>query len=308
MGATEGCSLLTIFGYDDDDNDRIRCSTEVLNFPIDPAKHIESLCYCDGIIFIGLSASNLTVEGVLFNPAIKESRVLPKPCFAGSFMEMGKGFGYDHRTNDYKVVTFGFVRHGHERRAEVYGMATDSWREIEMQIQTNGAFSGAEVYCEGVFYWRMADYNHMILSFDMSDEVFRRIPLPNNLQELAIDLDIELAVWNGSVAFFYFPGETEDPTLFVMNDRVDDARGSCYWVKHLTIGPFEGIARPWIFWKNDELLMVRKGTEGWLVSYNVRSKKIRGLPIQGERGRYFRFLYVGSLVSVQRRGQAQLQI
>lgn len=145
----------------------------------------------------------------------------------------------------------------------------------------------------------------MILSFDMSDEVFRRIPLPANLQDLSLDHNIRLAVWNESVAFFYLPYEWEDPRVievFGMDDRVGGrARGSCNWIKHLRIRPIEGIISPWTFWKNNEHLMVGGiSSNEVLVSYNLRSKKIRMLQICVELRSYFGFLLVGSLVSVRR--------
>ncbi|EXC30152.1 F-box/kelch-repeat protein [Morus notabilis] len=46
----------------------------------------------------------------LFNPAIKESKRLPKSNFAGALgmSSLAVGFGYDSRANDYKFVKFGF--------------------------------------------------------------------------------------------------------------------------------------------------------------------------------------------------------
>ncbi|EXC20617.1 Putative F-box protein [Morus notabilis] len=302
-------SLLTSFGYGDyDENDRIRCVTKALNFPFG-ADDVDSLCHCDGIFCIIYSGEN----AVLFNPAIKESRVLPTPCF-NIICLLETGFGYDPRANDYKVVRFGasWVEGCFKIKnvAEVYSMTTDCWKEIEMQIELRGTYSDKKVFCKGVFYWLVCDIDYFdaVLSFNMSDEVFGVIPLPNDLGDLQTLGNIELAVWSEVVALCFISEESEDPILYLevrmMNDCSSGAKGSCCWVKHLRIQLFEGRFYPRIFWKNDELLMVGQNTDEWLVSYNLCSKKIRNVMVHGAVPSWLGILYAGSLVSVRRREQA----
>lgn len=50
------------------------------------------------------------------------------------------GFGYDSRANEYKVVKSGFDR-SKNLRAEVYHLSTDSWRELNFDIEVGDFFS-----------------------------------------------------------------------------------------------------------------------------------------------------------------------
>ena len=58
--------------------------------------------HCDGIICL------VCVDGtMLWNPALRESKLLPKSSFDhDGYMDIGKaGFGYDSLVNDYKVLS-----------------------------------------------------------------------------------------------------------------------------------------------------------------------------------------------------------
>ncbi|GMN32997.1 hypothetical protein TIFTF001_003912 [Ficus carica] len=58
-------------------------------------------------------------------------------------------------------------------------------------------------------------------------------------------------------------------------------RGAC-WIKKLTVGLLIGIGKPSTFWKSDELLMQGNGVG--LISYNLRTGKLRDLAINGMAG------------------------
>ncbi|GMI67541.1 CONSTITUTIVE EXPRESSER OF PR GENES 1, CONSTITUTIVE EXPRESSER OF PR GENES 30 [Hibiscus trionum] len=51
------------------------------------------------------------------------------------------------------------------------------------------------------------------------------------------------------------------------------------WTKMLTIGPLTKVEMPLAFWKNDEILM--EGSDGLVVSYNLKTQELKGLPIYG---------------------------
>ncbi|PON47172.1 F-box associated domain [Trema orientale] len=218
-------------------------------------------CHCNGIVCLADYGKTL----VLCNPAIMEYKALPEPCHSEyDFVTLGVGLGYDSRANDYKVVKFG------GRKFQ------PGWSEH-----------------------LKAEY--VIISFDMFDEVFRRISLPDNLQTQQC---IKLAVWNESLALFLYPGERGAPIsieVWVMDDCFGGVKGSCSWTKKLTIGPLDGIATPWTFWKNDELLI--EAIDGGLLSYNLCSHMLRTLG-GVESIRRWDFSYVRSLVSVHGGNQA----
>ncbi|PON47170.1 F-box associated domain, type, partial [Trema orientale] len=196
--------------------------------------------------------------------------------------------------------------------AEVYSLKGDSWRDIGIHMQFDGLPFADAVFCQGVLYWCIWDpQKYMIFSFDMYDEVFHRIACPDTYDEVRMPFpdnlivtpgkENRLVVWNDSVALLYYPYLRGAPFLlevWVLNDCFGGVKGSCSWIKNLTIGPLDGIVTAWTFWKNDELLLGATG--GRLVSYNLRSQMLRNHTIQGARiPRRWEFSCVKSLVSVQ---------
>ena len=250
--------------------------------------------HCNGVVCI----ADYYHDIILTNPAIKSSRILPKPNLVDRFVLQGVGFGYDSISKDYKVVRFG----RHESvypTAEVYSLESDSWKEIGIDSGVEYFPSpNIEVYFNGAFYWLMSGPMFMIMSFDMSGEVFSSIPLPDCLQTMKSQW-MTLGVWNDSVALFFCPGEKGIPVtidVWVMKECV---KGSYSWKKELSMGPFTGIDYPLGFWNRDEFLM-RASNFKDIVSYNVRTQKRRTFKAEALGGIGCRaFSYVKSLVSVQ---------
>ncbi|KAL5565988.1 hypothetical protein UlMin_029152 [Ulmus minor] len=294
-------SVLTLPNPDCFEEDHIVSTNQDLNLPAIPDEkdlRCVTVSECNGIVCLADYYDHI----VLSNPAINQIKFLPKSCLGDRFVLQGVGFGYDSRADDYKVVRFGRDMTVYPR-AELYSLNSDSWKEIDMDIDRDYFPSlNLQVYNNGVFYWYMSGPRNMICAFDMSDEAFQTIPLPDNLQAQSSSL----GVWNDSLALFVCPGEKGASEslcidIWLMND-------CCSWSKKLTIGPLVGVDCPLGFWKNDELLM-RATNVKQLVSYNVGTQKLRNLTIDGLDGIGCRaFSYVKSLVSLQGKGQAQLAI
>ncbi|XP_062005562.1 putative F-box protein At3g16210 [Rosa rugosa] len=121
--------------------------------------------HCDGIICLNLYTGNL----VLYNPANKELKILPKPCLPvedkDTFITV-LGFGYDSKSNDYilvNIAVYGEELLGdyentilHIPKAEMYTLGTDSWKEIQTDyLETGSAIfwpTDFEMYFRGNFY------------------------------------------------------------------------------------------------------------------------------------------------------------
>ncbi|XP_030948437.1 F-box/kelch-repeat protein At3g23880-like [Quercus lobata] len=119
----------------------------------------------------------------LWNPEIREFKVLPTrhvhcPSHVDHTYE-GFGFGYDHKSNDYKVVRIvsfwddSIVGPDRSPLVEVYTLSTDSWRQIDTvldasilsdpcksEIYLNGAYHCAEetVTAKNFDIWMMYEY------------------------------------------------------------------------------------------------------------------------------------------------------
>ncbi|PON36096.1 F-box domain containing protein [Parasponia andersonii] len=283
--------------------------------------------HCNGVIVLTRYESESCRDFILYNPAVTEFRILPQSMLLDSICIKGGGLGFDSRANDYKLVKFGHDWRSHKSKAVVYRLSTGSWVEIKFDWNElkfdldidDIVINSTGVFCKGVIYWHVCIHKVVsvdelqsfdeilrdkLLSFNVSDEIFRGLPLPDNLKSLEDPWDPKwntLAVWNESLAMFHYPKEREAAVsiqVWVMDESSES------WIKQLVVGPPIGACTALTFWKTDELLM--QGEDKRLVSYNLRSRKLRNLAIVGvgKNGDAFEelaFPYVKSLVSVKER-------
>ncbi|PON47926.1 F-box domain containing protein [Parasponia andersonii] len=311
---------ITVF-YDQDErrNDRGNFVGQDLRLPRNLPSDV-SLCkalrsHCNGIICLGCDDTI-----ILCNPAIMEWRTLPKPCLVANsgFSPLRVAFGYDSRGDDYKVVRFGYTKvlGGDQKeyyniRAEVYSMRSESWREIEfgtpIQFPIVYPFIGRQVFLRGVFYW-FEWSRDILLSFNVADEVFDGMPLPNNLLAARKRHSVKLAVWNESIAFLIYKrdnGVIKAIDIWVMDDYCSDGVKCSFsnWIKKLTFTPPADVACPVAFLKNDEILM--QATRSRFVLYNIRSQVHRNLTFREMPAKLiWDFSYVRSFLSVHRGSQS----
>lgn len=262
-------------------------------------------------------------------------------------------FGYDPELKDYKVLEIGFsaaYREGenyliYPPRAVVYTRGTDSWREINtdtLETETTNLWPTTfQMYFKGTCYWlgreQLKEVNiysfmeeqyirELIISFDMSGEVFHDILLPNEL----LFPEYRITVWNESIALFCLrdSDDADSSNLLHYSDASDAAYFQSFeiwvmdgfggvegsWTKHLTVElkeppsqrilPFWLTQRTLVLW-NDELLMVSPNR--CIVCYNLSSKRFKYLPIQSGSKDYeaVAVVYQPSIVSVM--GDNELQ-
>ena len=296
-------SLFNAF-TDDGDDDRIRSLVfEDVSLPLLPDSWLVA-CHCDGIICLDRFDSRSIM---LCNPVLREFRLLPKSNFY-NWSCMGMGFGYDSRAKDYKFVRiFQWPR----VEAEVYRLATDSWKQINVLGEHNPDIEISEghdyLYWKGVCYWSMNDY-YMILCFDMSYEVFRTIPLPNDMMKWPF-----FGVWNDLFALCWCSEEGDNNSnsssieIWVLDKDFDVIKSvfgeaSWTWMKHIVVGPQVGRSLLWTFWNTDVFIMEDEEDEG-LFAYNFRTQKLGKIAVDGPICFPICF-YVKSLVSIKRVGAA----
>ncbi|XP_021807890.1 F-box/kelch-repeat protein At3g06240-like [Prunus avium] len=272
--------------------------------------------HCDGIICVQLNAA----EVLLWNPAIHEAPKLlpPEPYLdvdiGSSMRDMSRalGFGYDPKTNDYKVVDIGYP--GYETYGDggndliiytpkpvVYSLGTDTWREIatgSLETETTNLWpEDFQFYLKGMCYWvgheqsklidgwgdmLVEDIRDVIISFDMRDEVFHDILLPHvYCLSPTIFYNIRLLLWNHkSVALFGCCGwgrNDESFGIWVLHEEFGNRPNNNYynatWTKHHAFD-LTLTHKPLAFWKSDEILLASISTDRYqsLVSYNLHTK------------------------------------
>ncbi|KAF9600498.1 hypothetical protein IFM89_009947 [Coptis chinensis] len=159
---------------------------KVLDLPHHFDNALESpkiIASCNGIICL---QPDLSQNVSLWNPALREFRILPKPSVPpelvpDSGLGFYFGFGYDAKTNDYKVVKVIFLNLM-TCRVDLYSLSTDSWRPIDTVVPFPYVFSHPKAPLRnGIYCWLGEDESerHAILSFDFTTEVFKTMTVPD---------------------------------------------------------------------------------------------------------------------------------
>ncbi|XP_073026734.1 F-box only protein 8-like isoform X2 [Primulina eburnea] len=154
---------------------------------------------------------------ILWNPFIGKYKILPClqgfRCFKSSFSHMAVGFGFDHTNFDFKVVKilYGYDNNEHELRSEalVYGVKTGSWRNIGQVVpcfMPKNWCSNAFVH--GVVHWmaykrpQFDGHLNCIMGFDVVEEIFTLMELPQNLGPNCKELRLSPLVNEKSLSLF----------------------------------------------------------------------------------------------------------
>ncbi|XP_030962355.1 F-box/kelch-repeat protein At3g23880-like isoform X2 [Quercus lobata] len=226
---------------------------------------------------------------ILWNPCIRKFITLPNPSFIDLFPRY-LAVGFDLRTDDYKVARIaGNIRYEGAKPplvlVEVYSVSEGSWRV------TNGGDSyppritisnwhPQAAYLNGAVYFAANDWgdaqSSIVLSFDLGDEVFRLISLPNG--KFGLDADIGTSVFNGLLSLICYGNQhlsiVKSCSVWVMKeDGVVDS-----WTKQFTIELNMLRWKVLGFLKNDHVLVQKIKSHGSkLLSYDPESQQVKNL-------------------------------
>ncbi|XP_059439978.1 F-box/kelch-repeat protein At3g23880-like [Corylus avellana] len=262
---------------------------------------------CNGVVCLH---DNYGLKIVLWNPATRESKVVPESkllrCPAGYVVYLnGIGFGFDAKTNDYKIInlrrTMPDLTIPHSRiqcifQSEVYSLNADSWRKVDSVRCISESFRGLRTYTNGMVSWEVhcCDWDG-VLSFDMSDEVFLKTSLPD---DVTADCYKRLFVLNELIAMAVtIPDEEWSEVCFDiwLMHKVGVKES---WTKLFTVGPSTEIERPLGVWKNDTMFL--ENSEGQPVLYDPSTKEMTNLQIGHEATYTLQLVtYMETLVSVK---------
>ncbi|OMO67795.1 hypothetical protein CCACVL1_20309 [Corchorus capsularis] len=193
--------------------------------------------FCNGI-FCLRDFSRQGRDG-LWNPSTREFKLIPPSTVESHSPRVVRsnwvGFGFDSVGDDYKVLRYVTSKHPLMVQFELYSLRGDSWREVASVPRLDARsldlyhpewgrcpFSILRCWCyvNGFHYWMVESLSD-ILSFDISNEKFSRLPWPmtfgvfERLQLLDFngslgllvstfltELSFDLWVWNGSWSSF----------------------------------------------------------------------------------------------------------
>lgn len=176
----------------------------------------------------------------LVNPSTRESRRLPLLFVHNTKFR----FGYDSKTDDYKVMTISTDRESVVNVVSVYSLRTDSWKRIKESpygpsgiVRPSGIVHRSGVLVSGALHWLAeTSTGGIIMALDLEDEKFRTFPgFPYTG---FIDIELELLVLGGClcVSGRRFYGGSAD--FWVMKEYgVNDSwtkftvtNVHCYWI------------------------------------------------------------------------------
>lgn len=167
--------------------------------------------YSNGLACINSFHGN---EFIVANPWTREERMVQKHL---AYNESCWGFGYDPVTNDYKIV-FGVKEGKYRTSFQVLSLKSNVWKHIGHVNCTCFLLGELATLCNGALHWLMhreGQENSFIISFDLSKEVFKEIPQPDDAR--------------------YNPSKEDIPSMYMMVGIKDECL--CIWRNDLDDHP-----------------------------------------------------------------------
>ncbi|XP_038680683.1 F-box/kelch-repeat protein At3g23880-like [Tripterygium wilfordii] len=310
-------SVISIF---ESDCDEVLNFTETIRIPFNEVFLNDPFIigFCNGIVCVSDDVKNIG----FWNPATREYKPLPplipsiEPPDDVDWNMHSKwklGFGFDQRTNDYKVLSFVLtyfeVYAVSVDEAQLYSLKSNSWREIPSFPVFAGDFERGSVCFKGNCHWLgyrdgpgyVFEENPYILSFNMADEKFEEFELPvfGPLNYYIV----KLVMVSGSLGVILYtldpPGRLFD--IWVMGEYgVTES-----WVKKwsieaiLGLATISGLAWPLGFLRNYGVFYEDDGGE--LVLYNKNTHVFKNLGLCGAKKELQIVKYVESLMRIDGR-------
>ncbi|KAI8557002.1 hypothetical protein RHMOL_Rhmol05G0299900 [Rhododendron molle] len=287
---------------------------------------------CNGLVCVGISCFGYHL--FLCNPSTRQFREILNPEWNNENLYGGQvsfGFGFHPSANDYKLIRIVlYFTHGYSIQADLYVMSTDTWTEINVNklslflgemneggeydsiVQIGGSSATA---LNGVFYWPalvVPTDQVLVMSFDMGNEVFRRIRTPECLDK------------TGNLYNWQFT-ELDDKIALVISDYergfdvwLLNENESC-WTNQIKVGPFPSIARDMGYGVDGDITMVGGGKNGELLvwehkysgelkffSYDIKTRETMDLYCGLVPYTSSVYLYAGTLLPVMQANEIAL--
>ncbi|XP_075637755.1 F-box protein CPR1-like [Castanea sativa] len=273
---------------------------------------------CNGLLCLSNGLLYFASELLLWNPCVRKLLQFPIPraTFDSRDLSFASfGFGFDPKSNDYKVVRILSLLRcpselGKFRPAvDVYSLSTGEWRMLSASASlppTCGIrLRETPAFANGALHWIAfrKDYNEFVLVFDLGDEVFRQILLPELPGTM---MWTRVSVYGNSIAGFQRGSWSGPINIWVMKEYGVASSWTKFSYQCPSLGPLR--PHPVGFRRNGEVVLEDvseyniidgvvvlsdKDRRG-LISWNPDSLNVKNLEIDGSH-KTFLGSYVESL-------------
>ncbi|KAJ7965394.1 putative F-box family protein [Quillaja saponaria] len=270
---------------------------------------------CNGILCVNQFLGSNSMLW-LWNPATREVKLISKgqstsSKFASNFT-IATGFGFSSQVDDYKVMRIyvydnvdldigsanEIPRSNNVLLVEVYSLKTGSWKEITDNILEFWDYELYSVTVNGRMFWKAlpwVDHSVMVLSFDLGEEVFKKIAMPG-LLEYSPRAYMELLSYKNMLALLIYNNAASIFRSFDMWVMEYNSDGGEFWTKLFTIGPFPFTERPVGFWKDEIIFTINN--RSFLCLFNPNTKERKNIPTDEDQFSFEVFNYAESLVCI----------
>ncbi|XP_028755893.1 F-box/kelch-repeat protein At3g06240-like [Neltuma alba] len=271
----------------------------------------------NGLLCIGISKEGVFHHShLLWNPATREVKQVPKPIddFEGHYLRVG--FGFSPIVNDYKIVRIyvDVIFDDLVEKVEVYSLRTGSWEKVELGILDGVSISSASFTANGAMFWfgfklEEEDENgnivagNVIISFDIAMDVFALMPVPASAPRSHLK---RLTMYENKLAMLCCTmiGNSESSLidLWVMEEGTIAAGEKWIWTKKYTSSPYPCFLCPMTIWRNEIVCSISTGRqmddEPTTVLFNLTTKEFTELAVGRSRYGHHIFNHVESLMPV----------
>ncbi|OMO97116.1 hypothetical protein COLO4_14879 [Corchorus olitorius] len=250
---------------------------------------------------------------ILWNPLIKKAIHLPEPNVTYSShgpYDAFTGFGFDSKTDDYKLLRY-LVLDDNSIEAEVYSLNANCWTSItpiapkyipHFEYPRNYGNS----FVNGAIHLLAGNdqAGYRVLAFDVSEQVFSEIPLPDHLSNASFPRAQLLTYRQSSIATMTWEWEPSLIELWVMKEY----GVATSWTKVFT-EKREIVARVLFLRQDEQVFVTIKG--GLISSIDIKSKHFEDFGVESVHSlEYFLVVdsYVESLVLLDKCCNAGLNV
>ncbi|XP_059639622.1 F-box/kelch-repeat protein At3g06240-like [Cornus florida] len=195
------------------------------------------------------------------------------------------GYGFDSKTNDYKVVRIAYIYGFPDAEVELYSLNTGCWRRICV-VGPHHRFTFAplpsQAFVNGIVHWvggdLDADSDISILTFDMSSEVFCKMKPPAAPPHGWLVTRLAVSVHRESLCLGHFDSLVSKVSIWVMKEYGVVQS----WSKLFVFDVNEAYGQLLGFRRNGDLLFFKRNDYMFSINLESQQTKYLGIWLSGD--------------------------